>query len=272
MAESASRIHPTAVISPDVQLADDVVVGAFAVLEGKITLGPGCVIRPGAFLFGQITMGPGNVVYSGAVLGEQPQHLKYKGEPTSLEIGEGNIFRENVTVHRGTIHSMKTVIGSHNYLMAGSHVAHDCVIGNRCILTNGCLVAGHCTLADNVILSGNSALQQFVRVGRLAFLSGVSASTKDLPPFVINQGIDCVSGINVIGMRRAGMTAEQIGAVRQAFRILYRDGLVLRAAMTRLETELGGVEVVQEILQFLRGCTRGISIMRGRFRDDAEAA
>ena len=103
-------------------------------------------------------------------------------------------------------------------------------------------------------------------------LSGVSASTKDLPPFVINQGIDCVSGINVIGMRRAGMTADQIGAVRQAFRILYRDGLVLRAAMTRLETELGGVEVVQEILQFLRGCTRGISIMRGRFRDDAEAA
>jgi UDP-N-acetylglucosamine acyltransferase len=263
------RVHPTAVIGPGVRLADDVEVGALAVLDGNITLGPGCVIRPGACLFGTITMGAGNVVYSGAVLGEQPQHLKYRGEPTSLEIGEGNVFREHVTVHRGTTHTMKTVIGNHNFLMAGAHVAHDCEVGNRCILTNGTLVAGHCIIEDNVILSGNSAVHQFCRVGRLALLSGCSATTKDMPPFVIQQGIDCVSGVNLIGMKRAGMTNEQINAVRQAFRILYRDGLVLPAAVARLERELGAVDVVQEIMCFLRGCSRGISHMRGRFHDEA---
>src|SRR5438067_394377 len=111
MATSRIRIHPSAVVSPEVELADDVEVGALAVLEGKIRLGPGCIVRPGAYLFGDVRMGPGNTVFSGAVIGEQPQHLKYKGEPTCVEIGEGNVFRENVTVHRGTTHSMKTVIG-----------------------------------------------------------------------------------------------------------------------------------------------------------------
>jgi len=250
-------------------LADDVEVGAFAVIEGKVEIGPGCIIRPGAYLLGTVAMGQGNVVFSGAVLGEQPQHLKYKGEPTSVQIGDFNIFREHVTVHRGTTHSMKTVIGSHNFLMAGAHVAHDSVIGNRCILTNGSLVAGHCILEDNVIISGNSAVHQFCRVGRLALLSGLSASTKDIPPFVVQQGIDCVSGLNVIGMRRAGLTLEQLAAIKQAFRILYRDGLVLPAALAKLERELGEVDVVQEIVRFLHGCTRGISHMRSRFREDA---
>jgi UDP-N-acetylglucosamine acyltransferase len=164
---------------------------------------------------------------------------------------------------------MQTVIGSHNFLMAGAHVAHDSVIGNRCILTNGSLVAGHCVLEDNVIISGNSAVHQFCRVGRLALLSGLSASTKDIPPFVVQQGIDCVSGLNVIGMKRAGLNLEQFAAIKQAFRILYRDGLVLPAALAKLERELGQVDVVQEIMRFLQGCTRGISHMRSRFHEDA---
>jgi UDP-N-acetylglucosamine acyltransferase len=266
---ASRRIHPTAVIAPEVELADDVEVGALAILDGKITVGSGSIIRPGAYLFGTITMGRANIVHTGAVLGEAPQHLKYKGEPTSLEIGDENIFREHVTVHRGTTHSMKTVIGNQNFLMAGAHVAHDCVVGDRCILTNGCLVAGHCIIEDNVILSGNSAVHQFCHVGRLALLSGCSASTKDVPPFVIQQGIDCVSGVNLIGMKRAGMTGEQINAVRLAFRILYRDGLVLPAAVAKLEHDMGQVDVVQEIMRFLRNCTRGISHMRSRFREEA---
>ena len=155
-------------------------------------------------------MGRDNIVYTGAVLGEQPQHLRYRGEPTSLEIGDGNTFREHVTVHRGTTHSMKTVIGNHNFLMAGAHVAHDCVIGNHCIFTNGCLVAGHCIVADNVILSGNSAVHQFCHVGRLSLLSGCSATTKDMPPFVIQQGIDCVSGLNLIGMKHGLSSARSM--------------------------------------------------------------
>jgi UDP-N-acetylglucosamine acyltransferase len=266
---ASCRIHPTAVISPETELGEGVEVGAYAVIDGKVKLGAGCVIRAGAYLFGPITMGQGNTVYSGAVLGEQPQHLKYQGEPTSVEIGDGNTFRENVTVHRGTTYSMRTVLGSHNFLMAGAHVAHDCVIGNRCILTNGSLVAGHCVLGDNVILSGNSAVHQFCRVGRLALLSGCSATTKDMPPFVVQQGVDCVSGLNLIGMKRAGLTYEQINAVKQAFRILYRDGLALPAALAKLEHELGEMDVVQEIVQFLRRGTRGIALMRSRFRDEA---
>lgn len=263
------RVHPSAVLSPDVELGENVEVGPFAVLEGNIKVGPDCVIRPGAYLFGNVTLGRGNVVYTGAILGEKPQHLKYHDEPTSLEIGDGNTFREGVTVHRGTTHSMKTVIGNHNYFMVNSHVAHDCVIGNRCYLTNGALVAGHCVIEDNVILSGNSAVHQFCRVGRLAFLSGCSTSTKDIPPFVIQQGINTVSGVNLVGMKRAGLTHAQIQAVSRAFRVIFRAGLPLSAAMAKLERDLGGVDVVQELLTFLRGCPKGINPMRSRFRDEA---
>lgn len=258
------QIHPTAVVSADAELADDVIVGPHVVIEGKVKLGPGCVLRPNAVLVGPITMGRGNIVYSGAILGERPQHLRYNNEPTSLEIGDNNTFREHVTIHRGTAHSQVTRIGSDNYFMANCHVGHDCVIGNRCILTNGALVGGHCTIQDGAILSGNSAVHQFVRIGRLAMLSGCSATTKDIPPFFIYQGIDNAAGINVVGMRRAGMSNEQINAVRQAFRLLVRDGLPLPTALARMERDLGSVDVIQEMLAFMRRCPKGINPMRDR--------
>jgi UDP-N-acetylglucosamine acyltransferase len=263
------RIHPTAVVSPEADLSDNVEVGPYVVVEGRVRIGPGCVLRPHAYLCGPLTMGSGNIVFSGAVLGEQPQHLKYNQEPTGLEIGDHNIFREHVTVHRGTSHSWTTRIGSHNFFMANSHVAHDCQIGNRCILANGALVGGHCTIEDNVYLSGNSAVHQFVRIGRLALLSGCSATTKDIPPFVIQQNIDTVVGVNLVGMRRAGMSAVQINAVRRAFRILFREGLVVPTALLHIEQELGAIGVVQEMIAFIRHCHRGINPMRERGRSEA---
>ena len=265
----SARIHPTAVISPEAVIGDNVEIGPYAILEGLVNIGPDCVIRPHACLIGPLTMGRGNTVYSGAILGEKPQHLKYNNEATSVEIGEGNIFREHVTVHRGTTHSWKTVIGNHNFFMVHSHIAHDCVIGNHCLLTNGSMLGGHCLMQDRAILAGNAACQQFVRIGRLAMLGGVSGSTKDIPPFMIQQYIDTVCGVNIIGMRRAGMTHQQIDAVRQAFRILYRDRLVLPAAMAKLEKELGDIDVIQELLTFLHGCTKGISPMRSRLHHEA---
>jgi UDP-N-acetylglucosamine acyltransferase len=265
----SARIHPTAVISAEAVLADDVVVGPHVVLEGPVTVGPECVLRPHVTLCGPLTMGRGNVVYPGAVLGERPQHLKYNDEKTSVEIGDHNVFREHVTVHRGTTHSWVTRIGSNNFFMVNSHVAHDCKVGNRCILANGALVGGHCEVGDNVYLSGNSAVHQFVRIGRLALLSGCSATTKDIPPFVIQQNIDTVVGVNVVGMRRAGLSHTQIDAVRQAFKVLFRDNMVLPAALARLERELAGVDVVEEMVTFLRQSHRGISPMRGRLRDAA---
>jgi UDP-N-acetylglucosamine acyltransferase len=209
-------------------------------------------------------MGRGNHVYSGAVLGEQPQHTQYKGEPTSLEIGDDNIFREHVTVHRGTTAAWTTRIGSHNFFMANSHIAHDCRVGDRCILANNALVGGHCVLENNVFLSGNSAVHQYVRVGRLALLSGCSATTKDVPPFVIQQNIDTVVGVNVIGMRRAGIPRPEIDAVRRAFHILFRRGLTLPAALAQLQEDLAGSAAVTEMVAFLRQTRRGINPMRGR--------
>ena len=184
-------------------------------------------------------------------------------------IGDNNIFREHVTVHRGTTHSMVTRIGNDNFLMANCHVAHDCVIGNRCILANGALLAGHVILEDSVYLSGNCAVHQFIRVGRLAMLSGCSTSTKDIPPFITQQEINNVVGINVVGMKRAGLTAPQINAVRDAFRIIFRRGLILPLAIQVVEAEHGSVDVVQELLTFLRGCRKGINYMRGRGLEEA---
>jgi UDP-N-acetylglucosamine acyltransferase len=260
----SARIHPTALISPEAELADDVIIDANVIIEGRVKIGRGCIVRPRALLVGPLTLGEGNAVHSGAVIGERPQDLKYKDEPTSVEIGDFNIFRENVTIHRGTAHSWTTRIGSHNLFMVNSHVAHDCRVGNRCILANGALLGGHCVLDDNVYLSGNCAVHQFCRMGRLALLSRCSITTKDIPPFMIQQAVDSVCGVNVIGMRRAGVPGEQIGDVRKAFHVLFREGLPFPAALAKIEEEIGTSPAVVELVSFIRASTRGISPMRER--------
>ena len=265
------HIHPTALISAEAELADDVVVGPYAIIEGRVRLGPGCVLRPHVHLCGPLVMGRDNIVFTGAVLGERPQHLKYNDEPTGVESGDQNIFREYVTVHRGTTQAWTTRIGSHNFFMANSHVAHDCQVGNRCILANSALLGGHCTVADNVYLSGNSAVHQFTRIGRLALLSGTSATTKDIPPFVIQQEVNCVVGVNVVGMRRAGMTTEEINAVRQAFQIIFRESQTLPPALAQVERELGHFEGVAEMIRFIRESKRGINIKGDHGRHEAAA-
>lgn len=259
-----ARIHATAIISPQADVGHNVDIGPFAIVEGAVRIGADCLIRPHAVLCGPLTMGRGNQVFSGAILGERPQHLKYKDEPTRLEIGDDNVFRENVTVHRGTTQAWVTRIGHHNYLMAGSHIGHDSVVGNHCIFANGALVGGHCVIEDNVYLSGNSAVHQFIRIGRLCMLQGCSAATKDLPPFVINHGVNVTIGVNVVGMRRAGLSHAQIDAVRKAYHILFRQGLILPAAIARLEQELAAIDVVQELVLFLKNCKNGISTTHTR--------
>ena len=265
-----SRIHPTALISPEAELADDVVVGPYAVIEGRVCIGSGSVLRPFVHLCGPLTMGRNNQVYTGAVLGERPQHLQYHDEPTRVEIGDDNIFREGVTVHRGTVQSQVTKIGSANFFMANSHIAHDCRVGDRCMLANGAVVGGHCTLGDNVFLSGNSAVHQFCRVGRLALLSGASATTMDIPPFVIVQRINTVMGVNVIGMRRAGLNYRQVQAIRRAYQILYKSRKVISVALSEIEQESGSIDVVAEFVDFIRTSKRGISL--SHHHEQSEAA
>jgi UDP-N-acetylglucosamine acyltransferase len=256
---STPHIHPTALVSPEAVLADDVVVGPFAIIEGRVRVGAGCVLHARCHLIGPLTLGEGNEVFSNAVIGEKPQHFHYKDEPTSVEIGNQNVFRENVTVHRGTTASWTTKIGSGNYFMSGAHVAHDCRIGNRCILANNALIGGHGELGDNVYVSGNAAVHQFCRLGRLAFLSGTSGTTKDIPPFIIQQNINHVVGVNLIGMRRAGLDSAQINAIRRVYHIVFLQHLALPNALVEVEREVGHIDVVQEFVQFVRESKRGIN-------------
>jgi UDP-N-acetylglucosamine acyltransferase len=266
---ASARVHPSAVITGDVDVDDDVHIGPYVVIEGRVSIGSGCVVRASAQLYGPLTIGCHNQVYPGAVLGQAPQHVKYTGEPTRLVIGDSNIFREHVTVHRGTTHSWETRIGSHNFLMANAHVAHDCRVGDWCIIANGALLGGHCVLEDSVYLSGNCAVHQFVRLGRLSLLSGVSATTKDIPPFIIQQRINCIVGVNVVGMRRAGIPTAHIDAVRRAFHILYRQGLLVPQALAVIERELGDVPEVAEMVAFIRASSRGINLDGGKMNDAA---
>jgi len=260
---TADLIHPTAVISPEADLADDVQVGPYAIIEGPVTVGPGTIIEGHACLSGPMAIGRDNFVGHGAVLGKGPQHRGYRGEATSLVIGDNNVFREHATVHRGTSGGGgETRIGDRNLFMVGSHIGHDGRVGNDCIITNGALVAGHVDLGDHCILSGHSAIQQRVRVGRLAMLGGLGSATKDIPPFVLAQGYNCVSGLNLVGLRRSGMPTGSIAALRQTFRVFYREGRAQSGALEQIAADLGHVAEVAEFVGFVRSSTLGISPAR----------
>jgi len=252
-----SRIHPTAIISPDAVLDPSVEVGPFVVIEGSVTIDAGTVIRPRAHLMGPLIVGPRNHIGTGTVIGDRPQHLLYVNQPTAVRIGEANTFRENVTIHRGYVGT--TVIGNGNYLMVGSHVGHDVVVGNNCLFANGAMVGGHCIIQDRVLLAGGCGVHQFGRIGRLALVTGLIAATQDIPPFLIAGERNQLSGVNVIGMRRAGIPADRIRAVRSAFTILRRPGWLLSAAVTALETELGHIDEVREMITFIRQSKRGVA-------------
>jgi UDP-N-acetylglucosamine acyltransferase len=258
-------IHPTAVIDPQATLAPDVQVGAYAIIVGSVEIGPECIIEAHVCLSGPLTMGAENFVGHGAVLGKSPQHRSYHGESTSLRIGDRNVFREYVTIHRGTVDGKGvTCIGDRNMFMIGSHLGHDVQVGNDCTVVNNAQIAGHVILNDFCIISAQTAIQQRVRVGRLAMLGGMSSTTKDIPPFVLQQGYNSVTGLNLIGMRRAGLSRTAIDAMRQAFRLLYREGMAQNAALDQIEFELGEVSEVAEFVAFIRESRTGINPMRTR--------
>ncbi len=257
-AATSAYIHATAVIDPLAELADDVRVGPYVVIEGAVKIGAGSILRAHATLFGPMILGEKNDVGSHAVLGDRPQHLGFTGEEdTRTEIGDGNTFRESVTVHRGTPASGATIIGNRNYLMVNSHVGHDCRLGDQIMMANGSLLGGHSEVQDRAFISGNAALHQFARIGRLAFLSGNSASTHDLLPFMMLAERDKMVGINKIGLQRAGFSVAEIGIVRQAYRILFRERLLQKRAIEKLEQEYGDHPLVAEILDFISSSKRG---------------
>ncbi len=256
-------IHPTAVIDTEAVIAPDVQIGPYAIIDGPVQIGPGCVIEAHACLSGPLVMGRNNFIGHGAVLGKGPQHRGYRGEPTAVQIGASNVFREFVTVHRGTVQgSGLTTVGDRNMFMVGCHVGHDVRIGNGCTVVNNALLGGHVILEDDCILSGHTAVQQKVRIGRLAMLGGTGGTSKDVPPFILQQGYNCVTGLNIIGIRRAGFSAQSIDALRQVFRILYREGRPLPAALEQIEADFGHVAEVVEFVTFIRTSRTGINPAR----------
>ncbi|MEI7732360.1 MAG: acyl-ACP--UDP-N-acetylglucosamine O-acyltransferase [Verrucomicrobiota bacterium] len=261
-------IHATAVVHAKAQLHPTVDVGPFAVIDEGVVLGPECIVGPHVHLTGQTTIGARNRFHTGCVIGDAPQDLKYHGEPTRLRIGDGNVFRENVTVHRSNKLTEDTVVGSNNFLMAGSHVGHNAILGNHVILANGVLLAGHVTVADRVFISGNCLVHQFVRIGTLALMQGGSAISKDLPPFTIAHKVNEICGLNVVGMRRAGYSSEQRLEVKKLYHALFRSGRNFREAVADAQT-LFMNDAARVMLDFVSNAKRGV-VMDAGFHPGAE--
>ncbi len=262
-------IHPTAVVHPKARIPANVQIGPYAVIDEGVELGPDCIIGPHVYLTGLTSIGSQNQFFAGCVIGEAPQDLKYKNEPTRLRIGDQNVFREHVTVHRSNKAEEDTVLGSRNFLMANSHVGHNCRLGNSVILANGTLLGGQVTVADRAFISGNCLVHQFVRVGTLALMQGGSAISQDLPPYTIARGYNGICGLNIIGLRRAGFTPAERLELKQLYRMLFREGRHLRATIASGHERFSSVPC-RTMLDFLASSKRGVCADRGNNRGGEE--
>jgi UDP-N-acetylglucosamine acyltransferase len=253
-------IDPHAIVSPQAELAADVDVGPFSVIGPGVRIGPRTVVGPHAVITGQTTIGADNHIYQFASLGDAPQDKKYAGEPTRLEIGDRNVFRESCTMNRGTIHDQGvTRIGDDNLFMAYSHVAHDCVVGSNTVFANCASLAGHVEIGDWVILGGLSAVHQHCKIGAHAFLAGGAIVTRDVPPYVMVAGNPSSPHmVNSEGLKRRGFTEEQVRSVREAYRLVYRSDLKLSEAMERLEPSAREQPALRLFVDFIRSSTRSI--------------
>lgn len=247
--------HPTAIIDPAAQFGAEVCVGPYAVIESGTEIGDGCEVRTHAVIKRFTTLGSNNVVHEGAILGGEPQDLGFKQCESYLRIGASNVFRESVTVHRGTDPESETVIGSNCFIMACAHVAHNCRLGDRVIIANNVALAGHVEIQDGAFISGGVVVHQFCRLGRLAMIGGNSKIVQDCLPFVVTDGVPgSAHGLNLVGLRRAGFKSSEIQKLKEAYRILLRSGLGLEVALSRM-ADLGD-PLVNELMDFVRGSAR----------------
>lgn len=260
-------IHPTAVVAAGADIHPTAEIGPYAVVEDAVRIGAGTRIMAHVVLHGPTDIGARNVVHPGAVLGGAPQDLTFAGGETFLRIGDDNVFREHVTIHRGSVGS--TLIGNGNYFMQSAHVAHDCRIGDATIVAGGALLAGHVALADRAFVSGNCVVHQHVRIGRLALLRGLARTSRDVPPFCIIDGTHTVRGVNAVGLRRAGFDATRIAAIRRTVAALFGRPTHLGQALARVEAG-DPTDDVRELVAFVRASTRGVCVPpRTRVRSPA---
>jgi UDP-N-acetylglucosamine acyltransferase len=262
-------IHPTAIISSSAKLGANVRVGAFAVIDADVELGADCLVGPHAYLTGVTKIGSGNQFHAGCVIGDAPQDLKYQDEPTRVVIGDHNFFREHVTVNRATKPEDATVIGSNNFIMANVHVAHNCVLGNHVIIANGALLAGHVTVQDRAFISGNCLIHQFTRIGTLAIMQGGAGVGQDLPPFTIATGVNTICGLNVIGLRRAGFSADERLELKKLYHALFRSGKNFREAMAAAQEKFSSAGA-KTVLEFVAAAKRGVCSDSGKNKNEED--
>jgi UDP-N-acetylglucosamine acyltransferase len=259
------KIHPTAVLHGEIDLADDVEIGPYCVLNGRVRLGAGCGLVANVHLQGTLVVGAGNTFYPGCAVGFAPQDkgFPFHKEGAGTVIGDGNLFREHVTIHRATRDDRPTCVGDRNYFMACSHAGHDVQVGNDCVIANNTLFAGHAEIGDRVVTGGGAGVHQFVRIGRGAMLGGLCGASKDVCPFFTLSATNYIGGFNRVGMKRGGFSSTEIDLVREMYGIIVRSRLPFSQRVARLEA-LAGQPLADEFIAFVKGSRRGVSTRHGR--------
>jgi UDP-N-acetylglucosamine acyltransferase len=255
----ATSIHPTALVDPEAELGEDVEIGAYCIVGAGVVIGDGCVLRSHVVADGPTEIGPRNTFYSFCSVGGRTQDLKYAGEPTFLTIGSDNTFRESCTLNRGTVVGEATVIGSHNNLLAYSHVAHGCVVGDHCIFSNNGTLAGHVVVEDHAIIGGLSAVHQFCRIGTHSMIGGCTKIVQDVLPYCIADGNPAaIRAVNAVGLERQGFEPDTIKALRKAHKLIYGGDLNTSQALARIESDLPDLPEIKHLVAFIRSSQRGI--------------
>jgi UDP-N-acetylglucosamine acyltransferase len=253
------QIHPTAIVDAKAEIGSGSIIGPFCIVAPGVVLGADCWLQHHVTLSGPTTAGARNKFYAYCSIGQQTQDLKYQGEPTYLEIGDENTFREFVTVNRSTTAEGRTRIGHRGNYLAYSHIGHDCTVGDAVVFSNNGTLAGHVEVGDHAIMGGLTAVHQFCRLGRYAITGGCSKIVQDVPPFMIADGNPAkVRGINVVGLERSGFTAETIKTIKEAFRLIYRSKYNTRQALEAIQQELTASPEITQIVEFIQNSERGI--------------
>jgi UDP-N-acetylglucosamine acyltransferase len=266
---SETKIHPTAIVDPAARIGGDVEIGPFSIVGPQSVIGEKTTVQSHVVVEGEVEIGSVNFIGHGVIIGAPPQDVSFSPErKTRVEIGNGNIIREYCTIHRGSPDGSATKIGDKNFLMAGAHIGHNCVIRNNVIIANNCLLAGHVRVDDGAFLGGGSTFHQFMHIGRLVMVQGSSAFGKDLPPFVVAAERNYVFGLNVFGLRRAGLTAKDRDEIKEAFKVVYLNGLNISQALEKAATMKFGPPA-REFLDFVASAKkRGICPLKHRANEE----
>lgn len=255
-------IHPTAIIDPSAEIDAEVEIGPYCVINANVSIGKGSVLKSHVAIDGHTRIGENNTFFPFAAIGQLTQDMKYAGEPTALEIGDGNTFRENTTIHRGTTGDVPTRIGNHNLFLSYAHVAHDCQVGNHCILSNNATLGGHCTVYDYAIISGLSAIHQFSQIGEHCMIGGCSRIPQDVPPFMIISGNPAaVRGINLVGLQRRGFDEDSRRALKTAYKKLFlnKSSNLASASKELASHEAADNQHVARLIEFINNSERGVT-------------